>query len=74
MEVSMNNGWHKISEEVPEKDKMVLCQGAKGAMFIGFFLRTYDDDSGLARFYVPNRSGRGRNAVAWHELPEPFNE
>lgn len=62
------DGWHT---EPPSDDRYVLCQGARGAMFIGSFMRGVE---GNMRFYVPNYSNYSRYAVAWHELPEPYTE
>lgn len=58
------DGWHT---DPPEDERFVLCQGERG----GFFVGRYQAHGGM-EFYVPNYRGGYRQAVAWHELPEPY--
>lgn len=53
-----------MEKEEPPAGILVLCQGAHGGMFLGVHV-------GLGYFAVPNARS-GRIAIAWHELPEPY--
>lgn len=53
--------WKQIDESKPERDVMVLCAGANGGYFVGYWRR---DDV----FYAPNYRGVFRTAVAWTEF------
>ena len=50
--------WKAIEESKPEMGEMVLCAGANGGYFVGYWRR---DDV----FYVPSYRGVFRTAVAW---------
>lgn len=58
--------WHI---EPPHDERMVLCQGKRGGLFVG---RYHDTNDGRMEFYVPNCRDNYRIAVAWHELPEQY--
>lgn len=58
--------WHT---EPPKDERLVLCQGKLGGLFVGRYHKT---NGGSMDFYVPNYRGGYRPAVAWHELPEPY--
>lgn len=57
-------GWHCVKESEPPTGTLVLCQGAHGGLFLG-------NSIGSGYFIVPNARS-GRHAIAWHELPEPY--
>lgn len=60
------DGWHT---EPPADERLVLCQGRGGGLFVGSHCQT--NGHGM-EFYVPNCRDGYRRAVAWHELPEPY--
>lgn len=62
----VRDGWHT---EPPDDERLVLCQGKQGGLFVGRYHKT---NGGGMDFYVPNYRGGYRPAVAWHELPEPY--
>lgn len=62
----VRDGWHT---EPPIDDRLVLCQGMLGGLFVGRYRKT---NEGGMEFYVPNFRDSYRSAIAWHELPEPF--
>lgn len=62
----VRDGWHT---EPPDDYRLVLCQGMLGGFFLGSYHKT--NKHGM-EFYVPNYRGGYRQAVAWHELPEPY--
>lgn len=53
--------WHRIEDERPEKDELVLCVGKNGGYFLGYWRRRDE-------FYVPNYRGGFRPAVAWYRF------
>lgn len=59
-----SSGWHRIDDEEPPENVLVICQGQHGGMFLGYHV-------GCGYFNVPNARG-GRYAVAWHPLPNPY--
>ena len=61
------DGWHT---EPPSDDRYVLCQGARGAFFVGAF-EQLDPYYGMG-FYVPYKKDHRRYAVAWRELPPAY--
>lgn len=65
-----DNKWKLMTQELPPKQKLVLCQGEKGGLFLGEFYGLYDN-SEKQYASVPN-ARNGRYAIAWQELPEPL--
>ncbi len=63
--------WIPVSEELPDKDVLVLCIGAKGGMFLGYVRCMSHADT--AYTIVPNSRG-GRYTKHWMPLPEPPKE
>lgn len=61
-----SDGWHT---EPPLDGRLVLCQGRKGALFVGSL---YQANAHGMEFYVPNCRDNYRDVIAWHELPEPY--
>ena len=66
--------WIPVTERLPEPNKVVLCIGARGGMFIGYHCqdRERSEDKSMF-FYVPN-SRNARSAIKWQPLPEPPKE
>ena len=65
------NEWISVKDRLPEKDKLVLCVGKKGGMFLGEihpFL--VGGERNEVYCYVPN-SRQGRYATHWMPLPQP---
>ena len=63
--------WISVKDRLPEKDKLVLCIGKRGGMFIGEihpFLVGRERNEVYCD--VPN-SRQGRYAIYWMPLPQP---
>lgn len=61
--------WTPVTEQMPDRDTLVLCVGAKGGMFLGYVRSLYGDEK-TAYTSVPNSRG-GRQTKYWMPLPEP---
>jgi len=66
--------WIPVTEKLPEPNKVVLCIGARGGMFIGYHCQDKERSEDKSMFfYVPN-SRKDRIAIKWQPLPEPPKE
>jgi hypothetical protein len=66
--------WISVKDRLPETNKLVLCVGAKGGMFLGEILfKNPVAGSEIYHFFVPN-ARQGRSATHWMPLPQPPKE
>jgi hypothetical protein len=63
--------WISVDEQLPELNKLVLCCGKKGGLFVGrvYNLVKSDDGETYAYWDVPN-SRTYREPIYWMEIPE----
>lgn len=66
----MKNEWVLIKDKLPPENTLVLCQGTRGAMFLGVFYG-FIEGAEKQHAIVPN-SRLGRNAIVWQHLPEVY--
>lgn len=64
--------WIPVTERLPERHKNVLCCGARGGMFVGWFTNISAISDGKTIAYV--HGGNGRYVTHWMLLPEPPKE
>ena len=67
--MSMFDPWVSVRDRLPEPDRLVLCAGSKGGMFLGMNPSRFGDVS-TAHFNVPN-ARYGRYATHWTPIPAP---
>lgn len=65
-----NARWILMTEKLPQKGELVLCQGEKGGLFLGQFYGFYENS--IKQYASVPNARNGRYAIAWMELPEPL--
>lgn len=64
--------WVPVTERLPARHKNVLCCGARGGMFVGWFTNISVISDGKTIAYV--HGGNGRYVTHWMSLPQPPKE
>ena len=68
--------WIPIKKKLPPKDKVILCTGVKGGLFLGQYVGTHNSCvSGLNGHHVAKQIGMhygNRTVLAWMLAPEPY--
>ena len=64
--------WIPVTERLPERHKNVLCCGARGGMFVGWFANVAAISGGKTTAFV--HGGNGRCVTHWMPLPQPPKE
>lgn len=66
--------WIKVKDNLPPIDKLVLCSGSKGGLFLGSTSQScLYDNCNYIYVSVPNARS-GRHCTHWMPLPEPPKE